>query len=276
MGSSLCDSCHAACCRSYRLTITIHDFLDLVSLKGLAESINGTTFESIPFNANYFLNKNMMFPFIFDDLEKKDSMYILCLKRVASELLPGTQRCHFLDESKRPEKVINPELPGHESHLGTEYEGRCSVYSARPTMCRTYPIAFNPLTYQSVLKRRENGPQAAQSNVFNLCPKQNVELSDFGLDDPTAYLHKTDELMLNDIRTRSHNEAVVKWNSQPVRSIKQVINYFMSMQKDLIIDHRVLNKQQQAHPVVIQGATPSIPAIQLPKQSQASNQKVNS
>jgi len=265
---SLCDSCHASCCRSYRLTITIHDFLDLVSLKGLQEAINGSTFEAIPFNPNYFLNKSMMFPFIFDDLDRKDSMYILCLKRVASELLPGTQRCHFLNESKREEKVVNPEIPDHENHLGTEIQAYCSVYSGRPTMCRTYPIAFNPHTYQSVLKRRDNSPQANQNKAYNLCPKQNVELSDFGLDEAGAYLSKVNDLMLNDIRTRSHNEAALKWNSQPVRLIKNVINYFLSLQKDLIVDHRVFNRQQ-VHPNVVQGNSPIIPAIDaLNKQKQ--------
>lgn len=236
MASYLCDSCHGSCCRTYRLTITISDFLDLALLKGIQEAVNGTSFEAIPYNSNLLSNKRMMMPFIFDDLNASSpAMYLLCLKRVPSELFgEGVVRCHFLQESKREEVKINPNLPDHENHPGSKFEGLCGVYSHRPTMCRTYPMAFNPDLHQSFLKRRDNPQQVEHNSAFKLCPKEKLELSDFGLDDPQQMMNKQNDLLLGEARTQAHNHAVMQWNSLPKRSTKEVIGYFVNVGKNMI------------------------------------------
>ncbi|MDX1917640.1 MAG: hypothetical protein SFT81_00650 [Candidatus Caenarcaniphilales bacterium] len=243
--SSICDSCHAGCCRVYRLIITIYDFLDLVNHVGLNEAVNGVNFEPSPFNENYSSNRNMMFPFIFDDPDRKGKMFSLALKRVESKLFPGTLKCHFLTEGEREQIVINPELPNHEEHLGSRFYGRCSVYEGRPTMCRTYPIAFNPNLQRSFIQKREDNPKAADDKVLKICPKPTVGLADFGITDQKTMLRKNDEALLNHARTLAHNESVLRWNSQPEREIKNVVPYMLNVGKLAIAEMKPQSNQIQ-------------------------------
>jgi Fe-S-cluster containining protein len=246
--SSICDSCHAGCCRAYRLIITIYDFLDLVNAVGLEKAVNATTFESMPYNPNYAINKNIMFPFIFDNEGKKGLMYSLALKKVDSLLFPGTTKCSFLHEESRPEPNINPELRNHSQHPGSKVSAMCSVYENRPTMCRTYPIGFNPNTNTSLLRRRENLPNAAEKAAYQICPKEQLELTDFGLTKPETIMKKNDELLLSDARTHAHNEAVTRWNSQPERSIDKVVSFILGIGNSLIASYQA--PKMQAPPII--------------------------
>jgi Fe-S-cluster containining protein len=257
----ICDSCHGACCRAYRLTITIYDFLDLVNLVGLEEATKGITFEAIPYNENYVLNKKLMLPFIFDDIENSDKqMYILCLKRVASELMPNVQQCYFFREEKREEPLINPNIPNHAEHPGSQYKGWCGAYSHRPSMCRTYPIGLNTETYQSILARREDQAAANTNKALSLCPKSNLSLEDFGLQDQNAYMNKMNDLLLSESRTQAHNQAVMKWNSQTKRPLKRVLNFFQNIQKTLILTKDQINasKNITMTPQVVQAAVQAL------------------
>lgn len=232
--------------------------MDLVNIVGLDEACKGISFESVPYNENAFLNNRMMFPLIFDDLEGADKqMYILCLKRVASELIPNVQQCYFFREEKREQVLINPDLPNHASHPGSQYKGWCGVYSNRPTMCRTYPIGLNPDSFQSMLTRREDHKIASQNSALKLCPKEDLTLADFGLDDKNALMNKNNDLLLNEARTKAHNQAVLKWNSQPKRSIKNVIKYFLNIGQNLIVTKQQIQKVPMV-PQVINSAAKAI------------------
>ena len=255
MSSTICDSCHAGCCRTYRLIITILDFLDLANNLGLDKAVQGVSFEPTPYNLDYMNNKQMMLPFIFDNQDKKGFVYSLALKRVESGLFPGTLKCNFLDESLRPEQQINPELPNHAEHPGSRAEARCSVYENRPTMCRTYPIGLNPQNYVSVLKRREDLPTAQQNSVYKICPKEHLELKDFGLDKPGAIAKKSNDLLLNDIRTKAHNEIVLRWNSQPERLLEKLVPFILSVGNSLIQAPPRPQVQNQTIPPIIQTNT---------------------
>jgi hypothetical protein len=142
--------------------------------------------------------------------------------------------CNFLKEEAREEQKVNPHLRNHKFHPGSKVSAMCSVYENRPTMCRTYPIGLNPSTYTSILKRRENLPMAAQNEGYQICPKDNLEMTDFGLDTAQACMQKNNDLLLSDARTRAHNEAVIRWNSQQERLIEKVVPFFMSVGNSMI------------------------------------------
>ncbi|MDJ0625902.1 MAG: hypothetical protein QNJ31_06005 [Candidatus Caenarcaniphilales bacterium] len=248
MSSNICDSCHAGCCRAYRLIITVYDFIDLVNAIGLNEAVKGVCFEPIPFNLNYTSNKNIMFPFIFDNQDKKGKMFSLALKRVESKLFPGTVKCFFLGEEERAE--VNPELPNHKYHPGSRVLGRCSVYMDRPTMCRTYPIAHNPNSKISVLKKRENLPQSNEKEAYQICPKQTLELEDFDLTDSKSVTKKYNDLLLNEGRTQAHNEVALKWNSQPERLIEKVIPFISTMVNSSIVKFQGPQNKTSTPPII--------------------------
>ncbi len=271
--TSICDSCHAGCCRAYRLIITIYDFLDLVAGQGTERAVQGVTFEALPFNAGYTSNKHMMYPFIFDNADKKGFMYSLALKRVESKLFPNTLMCNFLEEEQRLEPAVNSELRNHQNHPGSKYTARCSIYHDRPTMCRTYPIGLNPNTFTSVLKRRENLPQAATQEAYQICPKQELDLKDFGLEGSAAILKKNNDLLLNHVRTEAHNEAVLRWNSQPERLIEKVVPFMLSLGNASIGVYKEPQQNIQAPPIIqttnqVQGAAQALQRTTLEQQSE--------
>lgn len=237
--SSICDSCHAGCCRTYRLVITVFDFLDLITAVGMERAVQGTCFEAMPFNENYILNNHGIHPFVFDDEEKKGAMYSLALKRDESQLFPNTLKCNFLSEEKRPEPNINPALPNHEKHPGSHTMARCSIYENRPIMCRTYPVGFNHTNFSSQLKRREDLPMASQDDAYKICPKSQLELADFELNNPASLMKKNNDLMLNDIRNQAHNQIVIKWNSQPERLSTKIIPFLLAVGNNLISAYKV-------------------------------------
>jgi Fe-S-cluster containining protein len=232
----------------------------LVNLVGLKEASQGIAFEGVPYNENYFNNKRMMFPFIFDDAENGDKqMFYLCLKRVPSQLLEGVMQCTFFKEEKREKQEINPNIPNHSEHLGSQYKGWCGVYSHRPTMCRTYPIGLNTETYQSFLIRREDAPQAAKNKALHLCPKSELSLQDFGLDNQDAYMNKMNEVLLNEARNQAHNQAVQKWNSQPKRSVKNVIPFIQKVGKtSILVKSQVQVNKPNLTPEIISSASKAI------------------
>jgi Fe-S-cluster containining protein len=253
--TTICDSCHAGCCRAYKLTINVFDLIDLINAIGIEEAIKGSSFESLPFNPNYASMQHSVFPFIFDNDNLKGSMHALALKRVDSELLPGTLKCHFLKEENRAEPHANPELPGHKFHPGSRITAQCSVYEHRPTMCRTYPIAFNPNAKNAVLRRRENLPQASLHEGYQICPKQVLQLSDFGLSDFKDLMKKNNELFLNDARQAGHNQIVLKWNSQIDRKIENIVPFIMNEARQVI---------SAFIPPIMQASKPKLPDANPP------------
>lgn len=225
---TICDSCHAGCCRIYRLLITVFDFVDLVNGLGIEKAIEGTCFETFPSDLNYTANKHSTFPFIFDNANRKGFMYSLALKRTDSSLFPGTQKCFFLTEELRPEPIENPDLPGHKFHPGSKVQGKCSIYAHRPNVCSNYPMAFNPNTFTSQLKRRDSLPQAAAYEGYQICPKQVLQLSDFGINGSPEIMAANNQLLLGNARIQAHNEIATKWNSQSDRMIENVVAFILS------------------------------------------------
>jgi len=207
--------------------ITVFDFIDLVNALGMEKTIEATCFEAQPLDLNYTINKHSTFPFLFDNPQHKGFMYSFALKRVDSELFPGTQKCFFLHEEKRPEPFENPELPAHRFHPGSKIAGRCLIYEHRPNVCMNYPIAFNPHTWTSQLRRRENLPQASIYEGYQICPKQVLSLNDFGINDPASIMKSNDNLLLGDARVQAHNHIAMRWNLQADRLIENIVPYII-------------------------------------------------
>ncbi len=236
--ANICVSCHSGCCRAYRLPITIFDFVEITEQLGLQDALKGITFEVERFNPNYTMNPRSAFPFVFDDEQKKGKHYTLALKRIKSELFPDTVKCYFLEEAERTAPINNPDSSGLNDHPGSKYSGYCSIYDTRPSMCRTYPIVFNEDSYRSVLKRRTDPSKSKEKNVYKICPKNELEISDFGTQDISWMMQKQNEIFLSHMRTNAHNQLALRWNSQPERKYDKVISFMISAVKDLIIEHK--------------------------------------
>ncbi len=254
--SSICDSCHAGCCRTYRLLITIYDFLDLVNLLGVDKAVQGLAFEELAYDPNYSSNKSSPFPFVFDNPDRKGKMFHLALKKVESALFPGTYKCHFLAEGRREQKEVNPDLPGHAEHVGSEFYGRCGVYTHRPTMCRTYPIGYNHQNNRSVLSRRK---EISEHPALQICPKQNLDLTDFGLNQADAFMKRNDDLLLLHARTLGHNEEVLRWNSLQERPVEKIVPFMLQFGSSMILVQKP-KETNQAKPVVppVNSANPPV------------------
>ena len=252
--SSICDSCHAGCCRTYRLTITIFDFLDLVNAIGLQKAIQGTSFEAIPYDASYLDNVRGIHPFIFDDPDKKEFMYSLSLKRIESKIFPGTKMCSFLHEEGRLVQKEGTKETDFD-HPGKRVSGLCSIYSHRPMMCRTYPFNFNPNKMNSFLKRRDDLPQSQEKEAYKICPKTELSLADFDLKNPNDILQKNNDLMVGYMRNLAHNKVVHRWNSQTTRLNTDIVSFFLAVGNSLIGSYKsktplstVINEQIKQKP----------------------------
>jgi Fe-S-cluster containining protein len=201
--------------------------VDLINNIGLERAIEGTYFETNNLDLNIFLHKDAIFPFVFDDTDRKGFMYFLALKRVDSEIFPGTQKCHFLTESKRTEPLVNNNLPNHSRHPGSRYSSECSIMGNRPLACTTYPLIYNFQSQTMLLKRREDFPQMEQHEAYKLCPKDDLLFRDFGKNSPKEIASMRDDMHLAVIRNQMHNEIATRWNSQPFRSINTIVPFLM-------------------------------------------------
>jgi hypothetical protein len=135
-------------------------------------------------------------------------------------------------------------------------------------MCRTYPIGFNSQIFSSQLRRREDLPLAAQHDAYKICPKSQLELSDFALNTPAALMKKNNDLMLNDMRNQAHNQSVLKWNSQPERLTAKIIPFILSVGNNLIGAHKP-NK-----PPIIETATPRLDSAATALKAKSTASKV--
>jgi Fe-S-cluster containining protein len=206
--ASLCDTCHAGCCRAYNLLITVYDAL--VISRDLSLPI--AEFASVlPMDADKSKRMgDLHVPLRFSDPGFEDSFFYIILKRVPSALFPGSVKCYFLQEWTRSEPVAE-----RRSHPGAKVAGRCGIYGSRPIMCRAYP-AF--LHANGALGFVTN-PQPLESSktipAFELCPEPwTVEAF---TKDPSQTVHT---LITNKYEIGFQNELIKEWNAAP-RSLRE-------------------------------------------------------
>ncbi|HEY9886269.1 MAG TPA: YkgJ family cysteine cluster protein, partial [Vampirovibrionales bacterium] len=207
------------------------------------------------FNLGFTTQKKLMFPFIFDNEDKKGFQYSLCLKRVESKLFPKTLKCNFLEEFERENDDIK-----NNNHPGDKVSARCSIYENRPSMCRTYPFSHNEQTKISHLKKREDSNNATESPAYTICPTSSLKLSDFGITNTSQLMKKNNDLMLSEARTEGHNEIVTRWNLQPDRKVENVVPFITKMINLSIQEFRAPNKviQENSEKSIMENASKAV------------------
>lgn len=200
--SSMCDTCHAGCCRAYHLFITVFDAIRISRDLGLPMAEFVTL---VPQNAEGAKRLGDIHrPIRFSDPGFEDTYFYLALKRVESRLIPNTLKCYFLQEWQRAEP-----LASRGDHPGAKVTGRCGIYGSRPLMCRAYPSFLHPHGALGFITNPKP-PELMKANaVYSLCPEK-WDAASFA--DSTQVVHN---LVLNRYEIDFQNKLVDEWNGNP-------------------------------------------------------------
>ncbi|NNJ24801.1 YkgJ family cysteine cluster protein [Alienimonas chondri] len=151
-GGTPCDDCHGGCCRSFAVPVTGADVFRLTRE-------TGRSFWEVacrwPDPEGKISRRYAPALHFADD---PSASTVLCLTHEASESLPGSTRCRFLDET----------APTADRPRGT---GQCGVYEQRPASCRSFPMRFasdgHLVKVHDVPARGRSGTHPA----YDLCPR---------------------------------------------------------------------------------------------------------
>lgn len=151
--TSLCDSCHAGCCRSFAVPITGADVVRLERSTGLRFWDFACRWE----DRQGHIAGDYVPHLYFDD--EPTTPFTLCLMHQPSALFRETTKCRFLEES----------LPSASAPLGT---GRCGVYSHRPSACQVFPLSLQKSSQLAVLDDvPAHGRPESGNDAYQLCPR---------------------------------------------------------------------------------------------------------
>ena len=150
---SICQDCHAGCCRSFAVPLTGADIIRIErDLK-----LTFWDFACRWADPSGAIARKYAPHFHFPD--EPETPFVICINMTESQLFPGTTKCPFLHEDP-PEEG----LPLGRSH--------CSIHPSRPSACRVFPVKFNdtgtlPIVYEVPERGREDNHPA-----YKLCPRQ--------------------------------------------------------------------------------------------------------
>lgn len=201
--AGMCDTCHAGCCRGYNLLITGYDALLMSRQLSLPLGEFCTLMGFRVEQAKRF--ENSYVPIRLADRGCEEKRYFLALKRIESQLVPGTVRCYFLNEWKREYPATE-----REGHPGKEVVARCSIYGSRPMMCRTYPTSLHRDVALGYVSTPRPIDLADKNPVYQLCPEK-WTATDFSAD-PTAAVHN---LAIHRYEQDFYNQAIAEFNKKP-------------------------------------------------------------
>ncbi len=185
---SLCQDCHAGCCRSFAVPVTGADVLKITGDLKLEFWDFACRWE----DRDGIIARKYAPHFRFQD--DPETPYVICLKHAVSQQFPGTTRCLFLKEGSTSE--------------GPKARSSCGVYHSRPSACRAFPLKFAnsgdlPILYDVPAKGREGHEKA-----YDLCPRQ-WELSDI---DP---IESVQELAVAKYEMEFFTQIAQVWNRNP-------------------------------------------------------------
>lgn len=210
--SSMCDTCHAGCCRAYHLFITVFDAVRISRDLGLpmAEFVT-----MIPQNAEGAKRLGDVHkPIKFSDPGFEDTFFYLGLKRVESRIVPKTVKCYFLQEWQRGEPVAK-----RGEHPGSKIIGRCGIYGSRPLMCRTYPSFLHANGALGFITNPKPSELVKANAIYTLCP-ENWDAASFGGDSNQVLQN----LVHNRYEIDFQNKVIEEWNTRP-RTFKEFLPY---------------------------------------------------
>jgi len=149
---SMCDGCHAGCCRSFAVPVSGADIIRISTELSLSFWDFVCRWE----DPDGDIAQKYAPHFRFED--EPQTPFVLCLIRSESQTWPGTGKCLFLEET-----------PATEEHpLGT---AKCGIYEHRPAGCRTFPTKLNSTSELAII---HDVPQRGQLNtdpIYSLCPR---------------------------------------------------------------------------------------------------------
>ena len=150
---SLCESCHAGCCRSFAVPVTGADILRIMSQTGLSF----WDFIVRWADPEGMIARNHAPQFRFRD--EPETPFVICLMQEESDYFPETSRCKFLHEG----------APTAEQPLGVS---RCGLYGQRPQACRAFPTKLNATQDLAILYQVPATGRPGGNPVYNLCPRE--------------------------------------------------------------------------------------------------------
>lgn len=151
--TSICQSCHAGCCRAYAVPITGADVLRLERATGLNFWGIACRWE----DPDGIISGEYVPNLYFDD--EPLTPFTLCLLHEPSLIAPETTKCRFLHETP----------PDDQSPVGGAH---CLTYGNRPSACRVFPFKLQTNSPLAVLSEvPAHGRPDDGHALYSLCPR---------------------------------------------------------------------------------------------------------
>lgn len=187
--TSICQGCHAGCCRAFAVPITGADVLRISRATGLSFWDFACRWED---RAGQIAGDYAPHLYFADD---PGTPFTLCLLHETSRQFPDTSKCRLLDES--PLEVSSPGA------------SRCGVYADRPMACRVFPLRTNTSGPLAVLgDLPEQGRAGDSQPAYRLCPRP-WEPADV---DP---LQAPQDLAVSAYEADFFRQVAMIWNQRP-------------------------------------------------------------
>lgn len=186
---SLCESCHAGCCRSFAVPLTGADIITIERRLKLSF----WNFVCRWADPDGTIARDFVPHFFFPD--SPATPFVICLSHTASVFLDGTTKCRFLIECP----------PDRENPLG---QARCGIYPVRPSACRVFPTKFNASGDLTILCNVPTTSRASSHPAYGLCPRE-WETSDV---DPVQTVQ---DLVVAKYEIAFFAEIARVWNQSP-------------------------------------------------------------
>ena len=149
---SLCESCHAGCCRSFAVPVTGADIIRIEQSLQLDfwDFVCRWTDPEGAIAGKYAPHLQ------FADDPGTD--YVICLMHEQSDILKKTTKCRFLMECE----------PDEEHPLGV---ARCGIYESRPSACRAFPTKLSAAGDLAVIYDVPERGRQDPDPAYQLCPR---------------------------------------------------------------------------------------------------------
>ena len=152
----ICNSCHGGCCRNSGIVLTGYDTLNISRTLNI-EPIS--FIRIIPVEGEEDLQYKSRHAALFKFADSNDdNFYLLGMRKVESQLVPGTAKCHFLMEW----------YPNN--HLQDEIVARCGIYNSRPLICSTFTSQLDETEKCGIVYNLDSVSENSENPIYNLCP----------------------------------------------------------------------------------------------------------
>lgn len=150
---SVCESCHAGCCRSFAVPLTGADIIRIEGELGL----RFWDFACRWADPDGKIALNYAPHFHFSD--EPETPFVISLIHSESTYFSKTAKCRFLTEGQ----------PDAEHPLGVS---RCGIYKSRPSACRAFPTKLNETNELVIIHDVPDRGRSGDEPVYNLCSRQ--------------------------------------------------------------------------------------------------------